>query len=87
MQVVQLPGNFPGKMKVNAWICKVHIMPASRELEDDDVRQLLVESESSYNDFVAFLNIGRAWHDLTCLLCAFCPWWAPGMCTRILLLC
>ena len=58
-KVAQLPGDFPGKVKVKAWISKVHGMPASRELDEDDVRQLLFELESSYNDFMAFLNIGR----------------------------
>lgn len=38
----------------------MHNMPASKELDDDDVRQLLFELESSYNDFMAFLNIGRS---------------------------
>ena len=60
LQVVQLPGDFPGKVKVKAWITKVHNMPASRELDEDDVRQLLFELESSYNDFMAFLNIGQS---------------------------
>jgi ESCRT-I complex subunit VPS28 len=59
-RVAQLPGDFPGKVKVKAWISKVHGMPASRELGEDDVRQLLFELESSYNDFMAFLNIGRS---------------------------
>lgn len=59
-QVVQLPGDFPGKVKVKAWITKVHTMPASKELNEDDVRQLMFELESSYNDFMAFLNISRS---------------------------
>jgi ESCRT-I complex subunit VPS28 len=58
VQVVQLPGDFAGKVKVKAWITKLHNMPASKELEETDVRQLLFELESSYNDFMGFLNIG-----------------------------
>lgn len=53
-----MPGDFAGKVKVKAWITKLHNMPASKELEEADVRQLLFELESSYNDFMAFLNIG-----------------------------
>lgn len=57
-KVVQLPADFAGKVKVKAWISKLHSMPASKELEEADVRQLLFELESSYNDFMGFLNIG-----------------------------
>ncbi len=42
------------------WISKLHKMPASRELDETDSRQLLFDLESSYNDFMAFLNIGRS---------------------------
>lgn len=41
------------------WISKLHKMPASRELDENDSRQLLFDLESSYNDFMAFLNIGQ----------------------------
>lgn len=60
MQIAQLPADFAGKVKVKGWITKLHNMPASKELEEGDVRQLLFELESSYNDFMAFLNIGRS---------------------------
>ena len=55
-----LPGDFSGKVKMKNWISKLHQMPASRELDENDSRQLLFDLESSYNDFMAFLNIGRS---------------------------
>ena len=55
-----MPGDFSGKVKMKKWISKLHKMPASRELDENDSRQLLFDLESSYNDFMAFLNIGRS---------------------------
>ena len=59
LQVGQLPSDFSGKVKMKNWISKLHKMPASRELDENDSRQLLFDLESSYNDFMAFLNIGQ----------------------------
>ncbi|CAK0784930.1 hypothetical protein CVIRNUC_008135 [Coccomyxa viridis] len=59
-KIAPLPGDFSGKVKMKNWISKLHKMPASRELDETDSRQLLFDLESSYNDFMAFLNIGRS---------------------------
>ena len=59
LQIAQLPSDFSGKVKMKNWISKLHKMPASRELDENDSRQLLFDLESSYNDFMAFLNIGQ----------------------------
>jgi len=59
VQIAQLPADFSGKVKMKNWISKLHKMPASRELDENDSRQLLFDLESSYNDFMAFLNIGQ----------------------------
>lgn len=58
-KIAQLPSDFSGKVKMKNWISKLHKMPASRELDENDSRQLLFDLESSYNDFMAFLNIGQ----------------------------
>ena len=58
LQIPSLPADFSGKVKTRAWVSKVHALPASRELGDDDVRQLLFDLESSYNDFMATIGGG-----------------------------
>ena len=57
LQVTQLPPNFPGKNKIKAWVGKLHNMPASHELDAADQRQLLFDLESSYNEFMAALDM------------------------------
>ncbi|KAK9808285.1 hypothetical protein WJX73_007572 [Symbiochloris irregularis] len=51
-QISALPGDFPGKVKARAWISRLHQMSAAQELTPDDIRQLLFDLESSYNDFM-----------------------------------
>eukprot|EP00164_Ancoracysta_twista_P000071 GFYU01000096.1.p1 GENE.GFYU01000096.1~~GFYU01000096.1.p1 ORF type:complete len:279 (+),score=51.70 GFYU01000096.1:142-978(+) len=50
-KVDSLPPNFEGKEKILSWISKLNKMKASDELEDEQVRQLLFDLESSYNAF------------------------------------
>ena len=57
--LARVPGLAPdwgGRARVKAWVATVHGMPAARELPADDVRQLLFDLESSYNDFMATLS-------------------------------
>lgn len=49
------PSDFSGKEKVKSWISKLHSMPASQELTDNESRQLLFDLESSYNEFMSVL--------------------------------
>lgn len=49
-----------GKKSVRSWMSKLHGMPASHELKDDDVRQLLFDLESAYNE------VGGDCRDVAC---------------------
>lgn len=55
-RVGTLPPDWGGRARVRGWVGKVHAMPAAKELPPDDVRQLLFDLESSYNDFMATLG-------------------------------
>lgn len=54
-KVEGFPAEFQGKEKVKSWISKLHSMPASQELTENESRQLLFDLESSYNDFMVVL--------------------------------
>lgn len=54
-QVDGFPSDFSGKEKVKSWISKLHSMPASQELTENESRQLLFDLESSYNEFMSVL--------------------------------
>ncbi len=56
LQVTQLPPQLTGKVKTKEWMAKLHGMPASKKLSEDDVRQLMFDLESSYNEFMSKLN-------------------------------
>lgn len=45
-----------GKASVRSWMSRLHGMPASYELKEDEVRQLLFDLESSYNEFMSLLQ-------------------------------
>jgi len=51
-----LPADFEGKNKVNEWLITLGGMQASDELSDDQVRQMLFDLESAYNDFNRVLH-------------------------------
>ena len=59
-KVPQLPPEFEGKARVRDWLSKLHRMPASHSLGEDETRQLLFDLESAYNVFMAKLSSGRA---------------------------
>ncbi|VDK82165.1 unnamed protein product [Dibothriocephalus latus] len=51
-----LPSDFEGKKKVRSWLDQFESMQASDELSPSQVRQMLFDIESSYNDFTRVLN-------------------------------
>lgn len=55
-RVSKLPPEFSGKVKLKHWLSLLHSMPASKRLSPEEVRQLLFDLESSYNDFISILN-------------------------------
>lgn len=55
LQVPTLPPDLPGRLKLKAWVSKLHGLPASYELDEGEARQLLFELEGAYNEFMAHL--------------------------------
>mmetsp|Transcript_71627 Transcript_71627/g.226241 ORF Transcript_71627/g.226241 Transcript_71627/m.226241 type:complete len:218 (-) Transcript_71627:272-925(-) len=55
-KVLQLPPDFEGKVKIREWVTRLHQMPASHELSEDEQRQLMFDLESAYNQFTATLR-------------------------------
>lgn len=51
-----LPTGFDGSVKVKKWLDALNAMQASDELSEDQVRQMLFDFESGYNDFNRFLS-------------------------------
>ncbi|XP_066593796.1 uncharacterized protein Vps28 [Prorops nasuta] len=51
-----LPSDFDGKQKVNEWLQTLNNMSASDELSDNQVRQLIFDLETSYNEFNKILH-------------------------------
>jgi len=51
-KVKQLPPDFEGKQKTKEWLSKLHAMPASQDLGEDEVRQLLFDLETAYTAFI-----------------------------------
>lgn len=56
MKVTTLPPDMAGKKAVRGWMSKLHGMPASYELKEDEVRQLLFDLESAYNETMRALQ-------------------------------
>ncbi len=54
-KVPSLPANFEGSVKMTLWLQKLNQMRAVDEITEDDVRQLLMELDSSYSAFVDVL--------------------------------
>ena len=59
-QVTSLPPDMTGKQSVRSWMSKLHGMPASHELKEDDVRQLLFDLETAYNEFMSGIRLAPA---------------------------
>lgn len=55
MKVSTLPPDMAGKKAARNWMSKLHALPASYELKEDEVRQLLFDLESAYNEFMSSL--------------------------------
>lgn len=45
-----------GKQSVRGWMTKLHGMAASYELSEEEVRQMLFDLESAYNEFMGVLS-------------------------------
>jgi ESCRT-I complex subunit VPS28 len=50
-KIPSLPGDFEGKTKCRQWLATLNAMSAADELDDNQVRQLAFDLESSYNAF------------------------------------
>ncbi|GHP11990.1 hypothetical protein PPROV_001071700 [Pycnococcus provasolii] len=55
-KVPQLPPTFEGKEKGAAWLRTLNGMSASAELDETQVRQLLFDLESAYNQFMTVIR-------------------------------
>ena len=51
-----LPTNFEGRQRVQKWLDVLNSMQASDELSEDQVRQMVFDFESAYNDFNRFVS-------------------------------
>lgn len=51
-----LPSDFEGRLKVHKWLDILNSMQASDELSEEQVRQMLFDFESAYNDFNRFVS-------------------------------
>lgn len=51
-----LPSDFEGRLKVQKWLDILNSMQASDELSEEQVRQMLFDFESAYNDFNRFVS-------------------------------
>lgn len=51
-----LPSDFEGRLKVLKWLDVLNAMQASDELSEEQVRQMLFDFESAYNDFNRFVS-------------------------------
>jgi ESCRT-I complex subunit VPS28 len=55
-KIATLPPEFAPKTKAKGWYSKLYAQPASYELSEDEVRQLLFDLESSYNEFISTIK-------------------------------
>lgn len=55
-KIESLASDFQPKEKIKAWYSKLYKMPASHELSEQEVRQLLFELESSYTEFISTIK-------------------------------
>jgi ESCRT-I complex subunit VPS28 len=55
-KIESLPPDFGPKGQVKAWYSKLYGQPAAYELKEGEVRQLLFDLESAYNEFIATIR-------------------------------
>ncbi|KIZ01545.1 Vacuolar protein sorting-associated like protein 28 [Monoraphidium neglectum] len=55
-KIASLPPEFAPKAKAKNWYSRLYQQPASYELSEDEVRQLLFDLESSYNEFISTIK-------------------------------
>ena len=58
-QVTQLPANFSAKEKTKKWYTDLHTKPASYTISAEEERQMTYDMESSYNEFMSWLQEKR----------------------------
>ena len=51
------PVTFESSKKISNWLIKLNQWRASEELGDEDVRQLIYDLESAYNEFHRYLKV------------------------------
>lgn len=57
-KVRNLSGNFEGLVKMKLWLQKLNEMRAADEMDENEIRQLLFDLESSYSAFHKHLSSG-----------------------------
>jgi len=55
-KVSDLPPDHDAKVKVKKWLLKLNQLKASDELDDEDVRQMLMDLDQAYNSFHKFIE-------------------------------
>lgn len=55
-KIASLPPEFAPKTKAKSWYSRLYQQSASYELGEDEVRQLLFDLESSYNEFISTIK-------------------------------
>ena len=55
-KIATLPPEFGPKAKAKGWYSRLYAQPASYELGEAEVRQLLFDLESSYNEFISTIK-------------------------------
>jgi ESCRT-I complex subunit VPS28 len=58
-KVRSLPADFEGLVKTKLWLQKLNEMRAADEIEEDEIRQLLFDLESSYSAFHKHLSSSK----------------------------
>jgi ESCRT-I complex subunit VPS28 len=55
-KISSLPPDFTPKEKAKTWYSRLYQRPANYELNDEEVRQMLFDLESSYNEFISTIR-------------------------------
>jgi len=55
-KIPSLPPDFTPKEKAKTWYSRLYQRPANYELNDEEVRQMLFDLESSYNEFIGTIR-------------------------------
>lgn len=58
-KVRSLPGDFEGLVKIKLWLQKLNDMRASDEIDEEEIRQLIFDLETSYSAFHKHLSSSK----------------------------